>query len=135
MPGVVRVISDFGSFLAHAQHGGAEEAPDQGIRRILYHGQPLAVIVAETPQAAREGAAAVTMAFAPVDAKADFDERLPTAFAPTGGGFFEVKTEQGSVEDAMAGAAHTVDATYTTPSQSSAAMEPHATVAEWPTAS
>ncbi len=131
VPGVLKVVSDFGTFLIKAQHGGAEKAPDQGIRRILYHGQPLAVVVAETPQAAREGAAAVAMEFAPVDAKADFTERLPTAFAPEGGDFFEVKTEQGSVEDAMAGAVHTVDATYTTPSQSSAAMEPHATIADW----
>ena len=131
VPGVLRVINDFGSFLAHAQHGGAEEAPDQGIRHIFYHGQPLAVVVAETSQAAREGAAAVGLEFTPEDAKADFHARLPTAFSPEGGGFFEVKTEQGSVEDAMAHAVHTIDATYTTPSQSSAAMEPHATVAEW----
>lgn len=93
VPGVVDVISDFGTFLTTAQHGGAEEAPEQGIRRILYHGQPLAVVVAETPQAAREGSAAVAMIFDPLDAKADFAERLPTAFEPTGGGFFEVKTE------------------------------------------
>lgn len=31
----------------------------------------------------------------------------------------------------MAGAAHSIDVTYTTPSQSSAAMEPHATIAKW----
>ena len=31
----------------------------------------------------------------------------------------------------MAGAAHTLDVTYITPSQSSAAMEPHATIARW----
>ena len=131
MPGVLRVVHDFGAFLRTAQHGGEEEAPQQGIRRILYHGQPLAVVVAESPQAAREGTAAVAMDFAPTDAMSDFAERLPTAFAPEGGGSFTVKSEQGSLPDAMAGAEHTVDVTYTTPSQSSAAMEPHATIAEW----
>ena len=130
IPGVLRVVSDFGAFLSKAQHGGEEEASGQGVRRILYHGQPLAVVVAKSPQAAREGAAAVTMEFAPTDAMSDFAQRLPTAFSPEEGSF-KVKTEQGSLDGAMAGAAHTVDATYTTPSQSSAAMEPHATIAEW----
>ena len=129
--GVIAVVTDFGRFLATAQHGGEEEAPDQGVRRILYHGQPLAVVVAETPQAAREGAEAVRMRFAGEDARADFDALLGEAFEPEEGGSFQVHTEQGDLDAAMADAAVTVDATYTTPSQSSAAMEPHATIARW----
>ncbi len=129
--GVIAVVSDFGRFLATAQHGGEEEAPEQGVRRILYHGQPLALVVAETPEEAREGAEAIRLEFDAAEARADFDRLLPDAFEPEGGGAFQVKTAQGDLDAAMRDSGVAVDVTYTTPSQSSAAMEPHATIACW----
>ena len=52
------------------------------------------------------------------------DGKLPPNNVPA-------QAEQGDVDSAMETAPVTIDVTYTTPSQNSAAMEPHASLATW----
>ena len=57
--GVIKVVTDPKHFLRNAQQGGATKSPTQGASEIFYHGQPIAAVIAETFEAATEGAKAL----------------------------------------------------------------------------
>ncbi len=124
MDGVLAVIDDR-RLTTRAAQGGAGEAPEQGPTRVDYWGQPIALVVAETFEQARNGAKALH-----VDYEADVTSDI--AFDPEAVEPEENKaTRQGDLESIMNKAAHTVDLTYRTEGHASAAMEPHAAVAQW----
>lgn len=122
-PGILAVITDK-RLLRNPAQGGAGKAPMQGPSQINYFSQPVALVVAETFEAARDAAASLQIEY----------EETGGFFTPEGG---EIETPddkqymQGNLDKAMAEAAHSVDVTYTTPCHSSAAMEPHAAIASW----
>ena len=96
-----------------------------------YH-QPIALIVAETFEGARDAAGLVRARY--VEGRGAFDlaaqrDTAPVAQrAPFGG---PPETAVGDFEGAFAAAPVTLDETYTTPDQAHAMMEPHATIAAW----
>ncbi|RPF72505.1 xanthine dehydrogenase family protein molybdopterin-binding subunit [Aurantiacibacter spongiae] len=125
MPGVVGVYSDE-RMIARPAQGTAGEAPVQHIEKVAYWGQPIAVVVAETFEQARDAAKALKVEYnaedgAPVDPDAQGLEWSEKSGA----------VRQGDLDHAMAEAAHSVDVTYTTPGHNSAPMEPHAAIAQW----
>ncbi|MHA6717853.1 xanthine dehydrogenase family protein molybdopterin-binding subunit [Sphingomonas sp. RS6] len=125
MPGVIAVISDE-RMTARAAQGGAGKAPVQQVRRVDYYGQPVALVVAETFEQARDAAKHLKLSYR-TDDDAVTDQH--DADAP-----FEMHgdpVDQGDLAQAMAQAAHSVDVTYTTECHNSAPMEPHASIAEW----
>lgn len=122
MPGIVALISDE-RMTARPAQGGANEAPVQDICEVQYWGQPIALIVAETFEQARDAAKHLAIEFEADDAL--FDPSAAGA-EPNGEG-----TRQGDVAQAMANAVYSVDLTYTTEGHASAAMEPHAAMAAW----
>ncbi|PZQ59612.1 MAG: xanthine dehydrogenase [Sphingomonas taxi] len=130
LPGVIDVITDYPSFIRNPQQGGEMKAPTQGVQKVDYHGEIVAIVVAESFEAARDAAARVRVDYEPAEgsyvfaAHRDQADRPPPDQIPP-------KSSQGDVDKALAAAAFTIDATYTTPSQNSAAMEPHASIAEW----
>lgn len=124
MTGVLGVFSD-ARFIRNPAQGGAGEAPVQGVTEIFYHGQPVALVVAETPEQARHAAAALAPRYDEVQAEVDPDT-ASSVDRPD-----KRKLDQGNLDRAMAEAHTSVDVTYTTPPHHSAAMEPHASIAEW----
>lgn len=126
LPGVLAVITDE-RLLRNPAQGTANEAPVQGASDVAYFGQPIALVVAETFEQARHAAQNISISYEgaqdaitdPLDGAAQIDR-------PAG-----KQIEQGDIASAMADAAFSIDATYTTPSQNSAAMEPHASIAHW----
>jgi len=118
--GVLAVIRD-PRMIRNAAQGGANEAPVQGVETAAYVGQPVALVVADSFETARHAAQALKVRTGgpagPVD---------PGAVAPEG-----APDGQGDLGAAMTAAAHAVDVVYTTPSMTSAPMEPHAAVASW----
>ncbi|WP_372992658.1 xanthine dehydrogenase family protein molybdopterin-binding subunit [Sulfitobacter sp.] len=125
MPGVLTLVTDE-RLLRNPAQGTANKAPIQGARDVAYFGQPIALVVAETFEQARHAAQNIAITYVveqavtdPLDGSAQID--TPEA----------KQTEQGDVDAAMAAAHVSIDANYTTPSQTSAAMEPHASVASW----
>ncbi|MBT2246808.1 xanthine dehydrogenase family protein molybdopterin-binding subunit [Sphingobium sp. BHU LFT2] len=125
LPGVIAVISD-DRMTAPAAQGGAGKSPVRKVREVQYYGQPIALVVAETFEQARHAAKHLRVVYSE-DASATVDAQdRAIAFEP-----FEEPTVQGDLEKAMREAAHAVDVTYTTEGHNSAAMEPHASIAEW----
>ncbi|MDT0575447.1 xanthine dehydrogenase family protein molybdopterin-binding subunit [Croceicoccus sp. F390] len=111
-------------FLRNPAQGGAEEAPVQGVD-IEYFGQPVALVVAETFEAARDGAMRIQLRM-----EADDSGVFDPANSPAEPQEDEA-LEQGDLDQAMQDAAHAIDVTYTTPGHNSAAMEPHCSIAHW----
>lgn len=124
MPGVLAVISDE-RFLRNPAQGGAGAAPVQGAAEVAYFGQPIAVVVAETFEQARHAARSLKVEYAVEEADVD-PETASKVDTPD-----KRQLDQGDIAAAMGDAPHAVDVTYTTPVQSSAPMEPHASIAEW----
>ena len=124
MPGVIAIIED-PKLITRPAQGTADEAPKQEPKTVCYWGQPIALVVAETFEQARDAAKHIAVKYraeegVPLD---------PQAVAPE-----EQEDEtvrQGDLAHAMAQAAHTVDVSYTTKGHASAAMEPHAAIAQW----
>ncbi|MBW6526813.1 xanthine dehydrogenase family protein molybdopterin-binding subunit [Sphingomonas sp. RHCKR7] len=130
LPGVIDVITDYPSFIRNPQQGGEKKAPTQGVEKVDYHGEIVAIVVAETFEAARDAAARVKVDYEPAEGAFVFADHRDTADRPPADQI-PAQSSQGDVDAAMASATYTVDQTYTTPSQNSAAMEPHASIAEW----
>ena len=130
VPGVIDVVTDYPTFIRNPQQGGEMKAPTQGVQKVDYHGEIVAIVVADTFEAAREGAALVHVDAEPAEGAYVFAAHRDQAETPPPDQI-PPTTSQGDVDAAMAAAAVTVDATYTTPSQNSAAMEPHASIAHW----
>ena len=99
-----------------------------------YH-QAVAVVVAETFEQARAAAALIRVDYARADGRFDLTEALKTAplvGGDSGEGSSSPPIDRvGDFEQAFAVAPVTLDATYTTPDQSHAMMEPFASIAAW----
>jgi len=124
LPGVCAVITDE-RLLRNPAQGTANMAPVQGGRDVAYFGQPIALVVAETYEQARHAAHGLEIAYdAAEDAAVTPEDAEPESLESK-------QIDIGDLDTAMSHAAHSIDATYTTPSQNSAAMEPHASIAVW----
>ena len=97
---------------------------------VRYANQAIAVVIAETFEAATEGAALLAPTYAAETARMSLDDA--ESFVPKAvGAGAPSKASHGDVESGLSAAAVRVDATYETPAQYHNAMEPHAIVANW----
>jgi len=106
-------------------------------RTVQQDGQPVAVVVAETPEQAREAAERVEVRYErerPRTSLAEVRDQAESSPDP----LFQALWQAGSVDvttgdpdAALRDAEVTVDATYVTPGHYQNPMEPHATVAVW----
>jgi xanthine dehydrogenase YagR molybdenum-binding subunit len=95
-----------------------------------YH-QAVAVVIAETFEQARAAAQLVRVNYAKTAGAFDLAAAKDAA-GPAGEGYWgPPATAVGDFSGAFAAAPVQLDATYTTPDQSHAMMEPHATIAKW----
>ncbi len=98
--------------------------------RVRYANQPIAVVIAETLEAATEGAALLSPRYEAETARTGLDSA--DSFVPPGVGVGSPpQVSHGDVEAGLAEASVRVEATYETPAQYHNAMEPHAIVASW----
>ncbi|RZJ19787.1 MAG: xanthine dehydrogenase family protein molybdopterin-binding subunit, partial [Haliea sp.] len=129
-PGVIAIVT--------ARNAGKLGKGDMNTAKLLggpdidhYH-QAIALVVAETFEQARAAAQLVTIGYTRTAGK--FDLAAEKAGAPLAkpsdfGG--PAETQKGDFASAFAAAPVQLDATYTTPDQSHAMMEPHASTAAW----
>ncbi|MDP9104046.1 MAG: molybdopterin-dependent oxidoreductase, partial [Pseudomonadota bacterium] len=97
---------------------------------VRYVNQPIALVVAETLEAAVEGAALLQPQYDALPARTDLGngERYATKGVGMGA---PPRTAHGDVDAGFASAATTIEADIETPAQYHNAMEPHAVVAQW----
>ena len=102
---------------------------------VFYHGQIVAVVLADTVEQAREAAHAIDVSYREAGAEHDLPE--PVFPAPEGAILPEyfynehAQSERGTPRENWESARHRVEAEYTTPLEYHAAMELHATLVSW----
>ncbi|MGF6275241.1 xanthine dehydrogenase YagR molybdenum-binding subunit [Massilia sp. UYP11] len=92
-----------------------------------YH-QAVGIVVAETFEQARAASSLVKVEYAKANGSYDLAAAMNAAVTPKTG---DAESMVGDFDGAFAGAPVKLDATYTTPDQSHAMMEPHASIASW----
>ncbi|MGC2779239.1 MAG: xanthine dehydrogenase family protein molybdopterin-binding subunit [Bradyrhizobium sp.] len=98
--------------------------------RVRYANQPIAVVIAESLEAATEGAALLSPRYEAEPARIGLD--AGGAYVPPVVGMgYPAESHHGDVEAALTGSDKQITATYETPAHYHNAMEPHAIVAEW----
>jgi xanthine dehydrogenase YagR molybdenum-binding subunit len=98
--------------------------------QVRYANQPIAVVIAETLEAATEGAALLAPRYEVLPPRVGLD--ASESFVPLAVGVGNpARVQRGDVEAAFATASRRIEATYETPAQYHNAMEPHAVVAVW----
>src|SRR5690242_11004813 len=97
---------------------------------VRYANQPIAVVIAETLEAATEGAVLLAPRYETLPALVGLD--AGTSYVPPVVGVGNPsENHHGDVAAGLAAADKQIDATYETPAQYHNAMEPHAIVAHW----
>jgi xanthine dehydrogenase YagR molybdenum-binding subunit len=98
--------------------------------RVRYANQPIAIVIAETLEAATEGAALLSPRYEIEPARVGLDAAESFVPAAVGPGF-PAQMHRGDVEAGLAAATRKISATYETPAQYHNPMEAHAIVAAW----
>ncbi|MFG3081800.1 xanthine dehydrogenase family protein molybdopterin-binding subunit [Streptomyces parvulus] len=100
--------------------------------RVPHRGWFVALVVAETLEAARAGAAAVRVTYETEGADVTLTASHPEAYVPdSANGGFPAVTEKGDPDGAFASSAARLDVGYTVPPLHNHPMEPHAGTARW----
>src|SRR6266436_847946 len=98
--------------------------------RVRYANQPIAIVIAETLEAATEGTALLSPRYEIEPVRVGLDSA--ESFVPPAVGIGNpAQAHRGDVEAGIAGASKRIEATYETASQYHNPMEPHAIVAAW----
>jgi len=98
---------------------------------VHWDGQPVAVVVADTLDAAREAAGLVTVAYETLPSTVDFAAEEKHAQPQKSNLLMSGTAKKGDAEAALAAAPVTLDRRFTTPTHHHNAIEPHATTAVW----
>ncbi|MFH8462987.1 xanthine dehydrogenase family protein molybdopterin-binding subunit [Streptomyces sp. NPDC017991] len=100
--------------------------------RVPHHGWFVALVVGETLEAARAGAAAVRVEYDVEEHDVTLTDDHPGAYTPEdANGGFPARREQGDPESAFAASEVRVDSHYRVPPLHNHPMEPHAATARW----
>jgi len=130
MPGVLAVLS---SDDPPALSPDAE--PELALfqtRQVAYYGQAVAAVVADSLETARAAAREVRIGYREEPHDVQLRPDHPGLYTPEKvNPAFPSVTEQGDLPAGLAGAAVSIDVTYTTPAEHNNPMEPHAAIALW----
>jgi xanthine dehydrogenase YagR molybdenum-binding subunit len=98
---------------------------------VHYNNQPIAVVVADTLEHAREAAARLSVEYECAPAVLNFDQAKAHTHPPDKVLGEPADTERGNLQAGLLSGSARLDATYVTPYESHNPIEPHATVAAW----
>ncbi|WP_329131866.1 xanthine dehydrogenase family protein molybdopterin-binding subunit [Streptomyces sp. NBC_00670] len=134
MPGVRAVLHHGNAPRVETQYMGMMGPPDPTSTvfqtdRVPHLGWPVALVVAETSEQAREAAESLVVHYEVEPHDTGFAGDRPEAH--TVDGIMPGVTEKGDLAAELAASAHVVDAEYTTPEEHHSMMEPHAATARW----
>jgi len=126
-PGVITIVT--AQTAGKLGKGKYNTATLLGGPEIEHYHQAVALVVAETFEQARAAAGLVKVEYAKT--RGEYDLAKAKDGAPIAKKEDKPETRAGDFNPAWAGAPVKLDAMYTTPDQSHAMMEPHASVAKW----
>ncbi|MGB3444728.1 MAG: xanthine dehydrogenase family protein molybdopterin-binding subunit [Actinophytocola sp.] len=98
---------------------------------VHWNGQPVAVVVADSLDIAREAARLVHVTYDELPAVVDFGQQEPNAVPQKAGALHEGTGKKGDAVAALEVAAVAVDLRFSTPMHHHNALEPHTTTASW----
>ncbi len=99
--------------------------------QISWNGQPIAVVVADTPEQAQHAASLIHVTYTAAPGANSFEESIPHATKPKDIMGESTEVSSGDPDAALKAADHRVDLTFTTPPHNHNAIEPHAAIAIW----
>ncbi|WP_327294812.1 xanthine dehydrogenase family protein molybdopterin-binding subunit [Streptomyces sp. NBC_01197] len=135
MPGVLAVLHHGNAPRVDSDYTGLLGAPPDPTYVLFQHdrvpfmGWPVALVVAETSEQAREAAEALVVQYDVEPHDVAFTAGHPDAYPADG--HMPAVTGKGDLEAELAASAVVVDAEYTTPEEHHSMMEPHAATALW----
>ncbi|MFD3650333.1 xanthine dehydrogenase family protein molybdopterin-binding subunit [Streptomyces cyaneofuscatus] len=135
MPGVLTVLHHANAPRLHTDYVGMLGTPPDPAAvvfqndRVPFAGWPVALVVAETPEQAREAAEALVVTYDEEPHSTVLIADDPAAYAAAG--HMPAETEKGDLEAQLAASAVVLDEEYTTPEEQHSMMEPHAATAMW----
>ncbi|MFJ8754166.1 xanthine dehydrogenase family protein molybdopterin-binding subunit [Streptomyces sp. NPDC102441] len=135
MPGVLTVLHHGNAPRVDIDYVGMLGKPDPTVAvfqhdRVPHAGWPVALVVAETSEQAREAAEALVVRYEEEPHDVSFSGDHPDAYSVAGPGG-EGVTEKGDLGAELAASAVVLDAEYSTPEEHHHSMEPHAATALW----
>jgi xanthine dehydrogenase YagR molybdenum-binding subunit len=135
MPGVLAVLHHGNAPHVNTDYVGMLGAPDPTVAvfqndRVPHRGWPVALVVAETSEQAREAAESLVVHYEEEPHDVELTAGHPDAYAPDGPLGSAVQ-EKGDLDAGLASSAVVVDEEYTTPEEHHNPMEPHAATARW----
>ncbi|WP_216850875.1 xanthine dehydrogenase family protein molybdopterin-binding subunit [Acidisphaera sp. L21] len=135
MPGVLAIITPDNAPKLSTK-GGVPQAITQPALQdleVIYNGQHVAIVVAETLERAQAAAAAVKLRYTEGEAQTTMEGALDQAYVPKNfrNGQRKPDSSRGDPAGSFAAAPVRIRATYTTPNEHHNPMEPHATIAAW----
>ncbi|MFH8737788.1 xanthine dehydrogenase family protein molybdopterin-binding subunit [Streptomyces sp. NPDC017964] len=133
MPGVLAVLHHGNAPRVDGNYVGMLGRPDPIVEvfqhdRVPFVGWPVALVVAETSEQAREAAEALVVRYDEEPHDVAFSAGHAGIYTPDGDGML---AEKGDLAAELAASVHVVDAEYTTPEEHHSSMEPHAAMARW----
>ncbi|MFF3226966.1 xanthine dehydrogenase family protein molybdopterin-binding subunit [Nocardia suismassiliense] len=130
LDGVVAVLTVFDApKLADTSDGELTILQDNDVH---FRGQLIGVVIAETPETARQAASLVEVTYQRRQAEVEFRGDRTDLYAPEEvNSSFPTDTDVGDIDAALAAAEVTIDQTYTTPIEHNNPLEPHACIAIW----
>ena len=129
MPGVVKVMT-WREAPPQGDGNHREACPVLTGDQVEHYGQPIALVIAETFEQARDGAYRLHVDYDEQTAKHALSSNIAAARKPDASQT-PPDTSNGDFDAAFAAAPVKLDVTYSTPLQSQAMMEPQATAATW----
>ncbi|MBN3957363.1 xanthine dehydrogenase family protein molybdopterin-binding subunit [Nostoc sp. NMS8] len=133
IPGVLAVITHLNTPKASGEKGGDRKLQVLQDNIVLYSGQHIGVVVADTFERAMYAASLVQVRYDEEKPTINMRDNLAKAYLPKGKlpGEELPDSTHGNVNQGLATAAVRVEQTYTTPIENHNPMEPHATTAVW----
>ncbi|MFF2959885.1 xanthine dehydrogenase family protein molybdopterin-binding subunit [Streptomyces sp. NPDC057963] len=136
MPGVLTVVHHGNAPRVDTDYVGMLGRPNPVIGlfqhdRVPFSGWPVALVVAETSEQAREAAETLLVRYDEEPHDVTFSAGRTDAYTPESNPMVEAETTKGDVAARLEESAVVVDEEYTTPEEHHHPMEPHAATARW----
>ncbi|WNE94385.1 xanthine dehydrogenase family protein molybdopterin-binding subunit [Streptomyces luomodiensis] len=136
MPGVLAVLHHENAPRVNMDYTSMLGRPDPILGvfqndRVPFMGWPVALVVAERPEQAREAAEQLVVHYDQEPHDVTFFAGHPDAYTPAESSFGPAEQSKGDVEAELAASVFVVDSEYTTPEEHHNPMEPHAATAYW----